>query len=271
MTSSAVRLATIITQSLAIAVAFTVLLGRIFVLSFYEDLGIPVSEAKLSAIDYSIFSPSVAVLGVGFAIIIGTLPLVAGQLTTKVVGHRVKLWVGSVLLVIGAIVYVIAIVLPQYLTPYSVLTGIGFVLSQAPLLYGSVMIGSGLASEPTGASISNISVEKEIKRLTEKRTILRWVLGFASIIVVLCIVSSSVLRSSKLGRDNAATTLQNAPQARVEFVSGNTLSTQHDFKVIMISDRFVYLLPEKEERPRESRVLHAFPVSSIARIDYISK
>ena len=39
----------------------------------------------------------------------------------------------------------------------------------------------------------------------------------------------------------------------------------------MISDRFVYLLPEKEERPRESRVLHAFPVSSIARIDYISK
>ena len=190
MTSSAVRLATIITQSLAIAVAFTVLLGRIFVLSFYEDLGIPVSEAKLSAIDYSIFSPSVAVLGVGFAIIIGTLP---------------------------------------------------------------------------------ISVEKEIKRLTEKRTILRWVLGFASIIVVLCIVSTSVLRSSKLGRDNATTTLQNAPQARVEFVSGNTLSTQHDFKVIMISDRFVYLLPEKEERPRESRVLHAFPVSSIARIDYISK
>ena len=39
----------------------------------------------------------------------------------------------------------------------------------------------------------------------------------------------------------------------------------------MISDRFVYLLPEKEERPRESRVLYAFPVSSIARIDYISK
>ena len=110
LSSSVVQLASIITQSLAIAVAFTVLLGRVYLLSFYEGLGIPASEAKLSAIDYSIISPAVAILGVGFAIVVGTYPLVAKQLTKEVVARKIKLRAGTVLAALGAIVIVVSIV-----------------------------------------------------------------------------------------------------------------------------------------------------------------
>ena len=45
------------------------LLGRIYLLTYYRNLGIPISEIRLSAIDYSVVSANVTVLAVGFAVV----------------------------------------------------------------------------------------------------------------------------------------------------------------------------------------------------------
>ena len=255
VTGSAVQLASVIIQSLAIAVAFTVLLGRVYVLSYYENLGIPVSEAKLSAIDYSIFSPAIAILGVGLAVLLGTFPLVARQLTKEVVARKVKLRVGFGLAALGVIVLLASIAFSQYATPYPVLRGIWIVVSQALGVYGFAMIGSASHSEPTRASTDNTSATDKLMRLSEKRTILRWALVGLGIMLVVSMVSFAVISSSNLGRVDAATTLKAAPQARVEFVSGGTFDMPQYLKVVMISDRFIYLLREKVESSRQDRVV----------------
>ena len=58
----------IIVQSFAVFVAISTLLGRIYSLTHFEALGIPVSEIPLNVTDYAVVSPEVTIFGVGFSI-----------------------------------------------------------------------------------------------------------------------------------------------------------------------------------------------------------
>ena len=59
----------IMAQSFAVFVAISILLGRVYHLTYLETLGIPSSEVRLNVVDYSVLSPDVTILGVGIAIV----------------------------------------------------------------------------------------------------------------------------------------------------------------------------------------------------------
>ena len=58
-----------IVQSFAIFVAISILLGRIYSLTYYEVLGIPTSEVRLNLTDYAVISSGTAIFGVAFTLI----------------------------------------------------------------------------------------------------------------------------------------------------------------------------------------------------------
>ena len=74
MTRTDVGLVTAALQGIAIMVGITVFYGRLYLLGHYKALGIPVSEIKLSAIDYAIASPTITVMGVVACVLVGAYP-----------------------------------------------------------------------------------------------------------------------------------------------------------------------------------------------------
>ena len=79
----------IVLQSVAIFVAISIFLGRIYFLSFHERLGLPVTDVPINIMDYSIISPNVTLFCFTISIISGIIFMFPEQ--TKQMVTRVKL------------------------------------------------------------------------------------------------------------------------------------------------------------------------------------
>ena len=121
--------------------------------------------------------------------------------------------------------------------------------------YGGAMLGSAMA---TKAKRDDLGSEQ---KLVEEAAFLRLLLGVAAIAVVVVYGTFAYSFSSSTARDDAMDALHQSPQATVRFASGDSGS----FRVIMIGEHFVYLLPE------ESEELRAFPLNSIENVDYAKR
>ncbi len=234
-----------------VVVAVTIFLGRIYVLAYYETLGVPVYESQLSAIDYAIVSPGVTVMGIGLSIILGSYLLLFGPLARLQLSISFKRGLAWFLIVAGLVTL---IVLP-YIDIDSVIHSLCIVLSMAMSGYGGAMLGSATT---TKAKRDDLRSEQ---KLVEEAGFLRLFLGVAAIVLVVVYGTFAYTFSSSTARDDAMDALHQSPQTTVRFASGDSGS----FRVIMIGEHFVYLMPE------ESEDLRAVPLNSIEKVDYAKR
>ena len=120
MNNPAIQHVGVVIQSLAIAVAFTVFLGRLYLLNYYEALRIPVSEVQLSIINYAIASPAVAIFGVGLFIMTVAVPLWSNTKTFQDLNLIFRLVGGGFFVVFGV---VLMYILAEYLALDLVISG----------------------------------------------------------------------------------------------------------------------------------------------------
>lgn len=257
----------IIVQSFAVFVAISTLLGRIYSLTHFESLGIPVSEISLSVTDYAVVSPEVTIFGVGYSIVLAFFFWFVANETLRHVPRLARIILGIVLL-LGAVFIPMYAVIHESRQPDldSVWLTILMLLSVALASFVGAILGSVFASDaPT--SFREIALSKAVMPL-----VIILVVGFG--------VRVASEFSSIMGELDARITVATAPQASIELAS----SSEHEaltygqdecgskslgcrFRVILIGDTFVYLRPLDSELS-EGR-LYAVPIGDIARINYL--
>ncbi len=235
-----------------VVIAFTVFLGRIYVLVYYDTLGVPVSEARLSVIDYVIVSPGVTVMGIGLSILLGAYFLLHRPLERLPLPNWARFRMGLVSIAAGLVMLAIRLL---NIDTDPVINSLWIVFSLAMSLYGGSMLGSVLNSKA-----KQDGLESEQKRV-EERAVSRLLLGILAIALVILYGVFAYRFSDSTAHDDAMDALYQSPQASVQFASGDSES----FRVIMIGQQFIYLLPEDGED------LQAFPHGSISQIDYIGQ
>ena len=283
MNNSGVGYTGIIVQGFAIFVAISILLGRIYFQSYLGTLGIPLTEVRLNAIDYSVISPDVTILGVGVAIL---SVFFWWYVTTWSLPSAERSWVK---IAIG-----IGLIIVGYLTGI----GLNFVMERAESLEAFRLGVFGLASlfpitvSATGGATfafgflvsggkdTEVSGGKNDGAIFDLTDIL---VPIVPIGIGIALVFMSIVDSVMIGRLDARNTLLNAPQAKIEFVSDRTDyfrsnygnchgdSISCEYQVIFIGDNFVYLSPVDSKQHQEERLLYAVPVRDIAGITYVSK
>ena len=254
----------ILVQTFAIFVAVSTLLGRIHTLAYYEALGIPVSEIRLSVIDYSVVSPESTTFGVGFSIIIAVYFWYDWQQALKTISLLQRIPIGILFLIIGIIFgWFILVKPPDANLVYLIIL---LLMSMALGSFGTIMLVSGLAI----AFLKNDEQSEPSKAM----------MPLIVILVMGCSVGLGAQFSSTIGRVEALNTLMTAPVASIEIAP----SSVHDplrygseecsseslgncYRVILVSDKFVYLRPLETETPGER--LYALPVEHIAGINYV--
>ena len=75
--------------------------------------------------------------------------------------------------------------------------------------------------------------------------------------------------ASTVGEQSAETTIREATPARVELGPPST-PDERDYKVILISDKFVYLRPVDTASTQKEVPLHAIPIGNVVSITYSS-
>ena len=250
-----IRHIAIVIQSFAIAVAFSILLGRIYLLTYYRNLGIPISEIRLSAIDYSVVSANVTVLAVGFAVVSAANLWWSNSVTFTLLSGKWQQILGTLLTIAGVALVHVSVSNPtQQLDHGSVSFGLLVTIALALLSFGGSLLGSGATSDTRARGAIAETISK----------VARPGLSFLLIIYTVWIGS---LFATKVGELNAENTLQGATHARVE-LSPPSATDERDFKVILVSDKFVYLRPVDTESTRKEVPLHAIPTGNVVSITY---
>ena len=249
MNNPAIQHVGVVIQSLAIAVAFTVFLGRIYLLNYYEALRIPVSEVQLSIIDYAIASPAIAIFGVGLFIIAIAAPLWHKTKTFQDLNLTFRLVWGGFFVVLGV---VLMYILAEYLVLDLVFRVIYFVIVLALFMFGGSLLGSSM-----GAVFPEDDTENSVESWVVERILI--------VVHVVVMAVFGIYFAFSLADSDASVTLRTAPQAKVEVASGN-MSDLQDFRVILINDRFIYLQSNDEDQG-----LQAVPISGVDRIVYVNE
>ena len=249
MDNPAIQHVGVVIQSLAIAVAFTVFLGRIYLLNYYEALRIPVSEVQLSIISYAIASPAVTIFGVGMFIMAVAAPLWQNTKTFRKLNLIFRLIWGGFFVALGV---VLLYILAEYLALDLVFRVIYFVIVLALSMFGASLLGSSM-----GAVFAEDDTENSVEsRVLESITI---------VVHVVVMAALGIHFAYSLADSDASVTLRTAPQAKVEVATENILDLQA-FRVILINDRFIYLQSNDEKQG-----LHAVPISGVNRIVYVNE
>ena len=220
MNHSGTGYAGIIIQGFAIFVAISILLGRIYFLTYLGTLGIPSTEIRLNAIDYSVMSPDVTILGVGVAILsvffwwyINTIvPTLSAE------RNRVRIAIGIGLIIVGTLIGTgLNLVMLRAESLQAFRQGVFGLASLFPMVLsatGATTVATGFLVR--GGKNSEVGGSKNNEATFNLGDILMPIL---SIGVGISLVFMSITDSVMIGRLDARNTLLNAPQAKIEFVS----------------------------------------------------
>ena len=238
----------IVFQSFAFFVALSALLGRIYFLTYHEVIGIPTTEISLTAIDYTLISPNVTILGVGTTVFITATLLVLmlyynidnsttdatfkwhrGRFLTacilaamyvllripdpETILHEVPILASSGLLGLLGLARLIIGHLAMYFVLFSLpFQGIGRYISFASNRIRKIIAKNPSTEGPPEYSHSSISS----KRTNSLNTlILVSLMGFAFIIVTQ--IASITSSSAEFARIDAEYTLEKAPKVMLTF------------------------------------------------------
>lgn len=259
----------ILAQSFAIFVAISILLGRVYSLSYFDALGIPASEIRLGLTEYSVASPEVTIYGIGFSTIVAVYFLFPWSSVLTSVPWWARVALGAILILLGLSPWL-------YLINYSVnpsdlntkFITLLMLLHTALTLFGVAIINSGIQ-----AMVPQVEPARALRK------------AITPLIVVLYVGSSLWLTTewaSTIGKVDAGLTLAEAASARIELSASSVNGRQQhgsdnyaadflsrDFKVVMISDKFVYLRRSADSEPSKEH-LYALPIEDVASIVYTS-
>ena len=240
-------------------------------MTYFETLGIPASEIRLSVTDYVVASPEVTIFGVGFSITIAVL-LWPGVLEgLSLIGRPLRILLGSVFLIGAFCIPTFALIYASRQTdPDSVLLTAQMLFSFVFISFGGMIIGSVVSADPPKNEQEFVSRKQEFA--------LRKVISPLLVIVVMIVtVLVTSKYSSIIGEVDAMDAWATAPQAYVEWAVADTHdigSNECDsdslpcrFGVVLISDRYVYLRALNIEPPKER--LFAVPIGGIGSIAYL--
>ena len=257
-------------QVLVIFVGLSVLLGRVYFQSYMHALGIPVSEASISVVEYSIIAPRVTILGIGIAI---GVPLIYWAAFTSPPVSRFdwRLVVG------GLIVWAIPTGFFEYfpVPPEEQAFGIGIRAAAEVVLIiisfiGAIVVGKGL----TPSGLSRRSGEGTDDEFSFLKTILT---SLVPLIAAFVIITQTVTYASEAGIVDANFTLLNAPNASIEFSSPQASGSQDtglserdesNFRVIFIGSEFIYIRSTESSSLSNLETLYALPLHEIKNISY---
>ena len=261
----------ILIQGFAFFVAVSILLGRIYFLTYFETLGIPTSAVRLNVINYSVISPDVAILGVGMTVLFVAYVWFSRQIRTSPDWNRI---------IVGAVLVGVGLGSKFWFLywgdpPTYALGGFGsrMIMWSAMWIFGIVILISGIPRLPRLATDT-----------AESTGLWRSLLPILYLVMVPALIMIVSGESATLGKWDAQKMLTEAPLARVEFAqsredeavrfnldSGEDDSSNSDFRVILIGGNFVYLRPTNSDISMGEPTLQAFPTRDIVSITYVSE
>ncbi len=275
----------IIIQSFAVFVAISILLGRIYYITYFRTLGVPLTELRPNAVDYAIVSPDVTLAGIGLAIMWALFLWSSGPFKpsrqmgeiSSFFGIVLSLFLGSLL---TQVIYTPGVATDLALS-YPGALGVLSVLGLFFFVYGGTLIGASLR----GKNRSDGDGKQGNATFDFRRAFRPAVFAILAIVAVFLIIRSP----STIARIDANNTLMNSPQAKVEFKASHPVflppsyeechsrSPGCSLRVVLVDSRFVYVrLVEtdtlgSEEQPVDEKRTIAFPVADVASITYISE
>ena len=254
----------LVAQSFALFVGLSILLGRVYFQSYVDALGIPLSEANLNVIDYSVVATRVTILGIAIPVIYFVIN-VFGSINRPSEWHISNIGTG-VLCIAFAAAYLLIIDKPEEQAFASGRESLYVALMYGLSAAGGSIIVSGIPRD-SGTS------ERGSGEFNYRRVIAPLFYVFLAVIVL----GYSLGYASDAGRIDASHTLEESRRARLEFAtSGPGLvdeaclqETQECyFKVVLIGDEFVYLLPDDAGNSPSSENLYAIPIYDVSMIAY---
>ena len=248
-------------QALAIAtpalfIALTTIAGRSYILSFYQTLGIPLSEIDHSALDYALASPSV--LSYVITITLAFAGLQWWMLKWPNTGNeswREVLLPGIVAIGAGILIgFILPHITPKLETPPTELR------SASETLY-LILIGGGFAL------LSHSVFAKQYVN-EEPGSARKFLHGPITKLVVVLMIATLIYAGvttlwdapAKMGREDAEFILSNPTPAEMVISNHPQCATGCSIGVVMTSDLFVYV--------RSDVGITAYPLSRITGIDY---
>ena len=255
-------------QGFAAFVGLSVLLGRVYFQSHLNSLGIPISDTDLALADYSVVSTRVTVLGIGIAAILPTVMVLGNRYVRS----------GSSWSISGIVLGLALIGMSNYALFFSgdldekafdpgrtaLLTVVMYGMSAG----GGILIGASVPISQVAKSVEPGSAF-EVVNMTRISQVVIYVM-YAGLLVL-----HSLTYASNAGKLDAEHILTQAPVSQVEFAGA---SRQHmedtcilevsdcSFRVVMIGDKFTYLLPVVAEDAPDTGNLYAVPTNDIRLI-----
>ena len=240
-------------------------------MTYYEKLGVPNSEVHLNVIEYAIISPDVTILGVGIAIITALIFWWSKANSTPT-WRKDRIIMGCGLLLIGIVLILVEIFVSSTRESQSYFPGF-YALRQ--LLTLSILMTGGAILANGSPSLIGDSTDT-----VRTRSTLRLFVPLMITLVAVWVLMLASTNAISIGESDAERTLQQAPEAIVEFESSEIVpslcqnsnghkedNTTCAFRVVFIGNRYVYFKPT--ELMKTNVKLYAFPINSIKGITYV--
>ena len=257
------------TQSFAMFVGLSILFGRVYFQSYIDNLGLPLSEANLNVVDYSVVATRVTLVGIAIPVIYFVFNLFGPIGRTS--EWKKSIIAMGVLFIALPMVYVLLIADTREEQAFDPgVEALLFALMLGIASAGGRIIASGI---PRTISSSSGSTEGSVGGLN-----FRYVtLSLAYVFLAVYALIYSLDYSYDAGKIDANHTLMEAPRAQLEFTTSSSElmdevcsqgSQECYFRVVRIGDKFVYLLPEDTGNSSNAGRLYAVPTYDIRMIAY---
>lgn len=281
MTSRYLRYVGLIIQSSAIFVALSTLLGRIYFLEYFTELGIPHSESHMNLLDYAVIAPDVTIVGIGVSLVYPTVVMWSWTI-------RIPAELQSLTLNLALVLLLLSIILP--VANSDLMPGVQSYLSRLGI-YGlwksllvtvsvtaGVAMGAGLTAGVGDASDSGKG--KLLGSVRRNSRVFRLILPMVYIAIAIYVALTVINSAVTLAERDARYAVQNTPSVTLELSEVNVSESlrmaiqsscvEHvpcKFRVLHIGEKFMYLKPQKAED--QEKLMYAVPLGDVSAVTYM--
>ena len=270
MNNTNIRIAGVIAQSSVLFLAVSIWLGRYYIRTKLQILGIPNADLTLDIMDYAIVSPEVTAIGIALAIFPQLYFVVAYNYPASNSLNWRMICIGF--LTIAATVVSFVFFLPVALRENSIFWNGLMAVSTFLIPMGGAILLWGI---PRSRYVNTELETSSPVSLHSRRF-------YALIIFILAIVYAFLIASGltvKLAVQDARDTMLDGRLALIELSSPGEKELQHKFgcsqdtgdcffKVLYIDDEFAYFRPAGAKSSPNIRSVQAVPKDDILRIRY---
>ena len=279
----------VILQSSFAFVGLSILLGRLYALTYFRELGIPTSEVAYNVMDYSIIAPFVTLSGllvvsVPTIIFLGFPPFQSEtRNSSRTTWGLITGFIGALILILT--IFVLEgdgifenITLPTFLSPLPIF------LSFVTLIFSALGGALALSGQPRFSISSSKIGEGWTGALSLGMPILKT--GTIMTLALMYVFMATILLVIGNAEIGAQRTLSEAPRAMVVLADSEQSNSWNEgecssaeecgYAVILIGDHFVYLASNSKESTDMSdsskmSTVYAVPIKDIAYFKYLKE